>query len=301
MKKRIFGSINGGIVLAALFVLSLLVVFAARAQAPAPDPAIAIAQAQALYDQEKFKESNDVLMALLKTNPNHPDICWKISQNFYEQGERMDIKKNKDAKMKMYQQAEQWAAKGLKQNPNLADNSFWMAVALSQQAQTRGIASTLMNDRTLAKRIETYYLKAAGAKEFHFKTANSNTVASANFALGQFYRKIPDSAIVGMLMGTRGDIEKSVKYARVSVKMFPNNIEYNKELGVALLCRGARNDDPKSTAEGKAVLNGVLKLKPETALDRTDIADTRKLLADPSLACGYSRVQQEEVSDSSFK
>ena len=292
---------TGRTLIAGLFVLSLLVVLTARAQTPAPDPVIVIAQANALADQEKFKESNELLMALLKTNPNHPDICWEISQNFYDMGERMDIKKDKAGKMAMYQQAEQWAMRGYKQNPNLADNSFWMAVAHSQQAQPRGIASTLINDRTLAKRIETYYLKAASAKEFHFKTANSNTVASANFALGQFYRKIPDSAIVGMLMGTRGDIEKSVKYGRVAVKMFPANIEYNKELGVSLLCRGDRNDDPKSTAEGKAVLNGVLKMKPEDALDRTDLADSRRLLADPSLACGYSRVQQEEVSDSSFK
>ena len=299
MARRILSFVDGRIVVGMLVMLSL-VVMTARAQAPA-DPAAVIAQANVLADQEKFKEANDLLLALLKTNPNHPDINWEISQNFYEMGERIDIKKDKDGKMKMYQQAEVWAQKGLKQNPNLADNSFWLAVALSQQAQTRGIASTLMNDRTLAKRIEQYYLKAASAKEFHYKDTNSNTVASANYALGMFYRKIPESTIVGLLMGTKGDIEKSVKYGRVAVKMFQNNIEFAKELGVALLCRGDRNDDPKSTAEGKAVLNGVLKMKPENALDRIDLADSRKLIADPSLACGYSRVQQEEVSDQNFK
>ena len=300
MRKTGFDYVNGKRVIAALFIFSLAVVLTARAQAPA-DPAEVIAQANVLADQEKFKEANDLLLKLAQTNPDHPDVYWEISQNYYDIGERIDIKKDKNGKMAMYKKAEEWAKKGLAKNPKLADNAFWLAVALSQQAQTQGIASTLMNDRTLAKRIEQYYLQAANAKEFHYKDTNSNTVASANFALGQFYRKIPESTIVGMLMGTKGDIEKSVKHCRIAVKMFPNNIEFQKELGVSLLCRGTRKDDPKSTAEGKAVLNGVLKMKPENALDRQDIADAKRLIADPSLACGYSRVQQEEVSDSNFK
>lgn len=301
MKERLARSFNGAALVAALFILSMTVVLTARAQAPASDPAAVIAQADALNDQEKFKEANDLLMALYKTNPSHPDICWKISQNYYEMGERIDIKKDKAGKMTMYKKAEEWAQKGMKQNPNLADNAFWLAVALSQQAQTQGIISTLMNDRTLAKRIEQYYLKAAGAKEFHYKDKNSNTVASANYALGIFYRKIPESSVVGMLMGTKGDIEKSVKYCRIAVKMFPGNIEFQKELGVSLLCYGTRREDPKATAEGKTVLNGVLKMKPETSLDRTDIGDAKRLLADPSLACGYSRVQQEDTANAEIK
>jgi len=258
-------------------------------------------KADKLADQEKFKESNEILKKVAEKDPDHPDVYWKISQNYYDIGERMDIEENKDAKLEMYVKAEEWAKKGYDKNPELADNAFWMAVGMSQQAQTKGIASTLISDRTLAKRMEEYYIKSTKAKEYHYRTDNADTIAAAHFALGQFYRKIPDSFFVGLLMGTRGDMDKSVEHAKKAVQMYPHNVEYNKELGVSLMCRGQREDEPGDIEEGKKYLKKVTQMKADSELDRIDQKDAKKLIEDPSLACGYSRVQQEEVSENAFK
>lgn len=260
-----------------------------------------IREATRLADEEKFEQANKLLMDLAAKQPDHPDVYWKISQNYYDIGERIDIEKDKAKKLDMYVKAEEWAKKGYDKNPDLADNAFWMAVGMSQQAQTKGVAATLLSDRTLAKRIEEYYIKSAEAKEFHYKEKNSDTIASAHFALGQFYRKIPDSFFVGLLMGTRGDMDKSVEHAREAVKMYPANVEYNKELGVSLLCRGQRKDQSADVEEARKYLNKVLELPADDALDKIDQTDARRLLDDNSLACGYSRVQQEEVSEGDLK
>lgn len=297
--EKLLGKGISGVLLKTLMVL--LVAAFLPAGAWAADASAVIEEARALSDQEKFEDANKLLMELAKEQPDNPDVYWKIAQNYYDLGERMDIEQDKAKKLEMYQQCEQWAKKGHDRSPGLADNAFWMAVGMSQQAQTNGIASTLFNDRTLAKRIEDYYLKSAAAKEFHYRADNANTLSSAHFALGQFYRKIPDSFIVSLLMGTRGDMNKSVENAKKAVEMFPKNVEYNKELGVSYFCRGQRTKSDADMAEGKKYLNATLKLSAENALDRVDHADAKKLLADPSLACGYSRVQQEEVSDESFK
>ncbi|HUT53061.1 MAG TPA: hypothetical protein VM658_06695 [bacterium] len=288
------------------FLVLVLAVFAVAAfwwgpRASGADAAAVIAQAQALSDQEKFEESNQLLMDLAKQDPDHPDVYWKIAENYYDLGERINIENDKDKKLSMYKQCEAWAKKGYDKNPGLADNAFWMAVGMSQQAQTNGIAVTLLSDRTLARRIEDFYLKSSQAKEYHYRTKNADTISSAYFALGQFYRKVPDFFIVKILMGTKGDINLSVTNCQKAVEMYPKNVEYNKELGVSLLCRGEKDDNDADTAEGKKWLQKAMALPAENALDRIDQSDSKKLLADPSLACGYGRVQQEEVSEDAFK
>lgn len=286
-----------GIAIIALFAFVALAI----AGVSFADDAETINKAQDLADQEKYEESNALLLELQKTNPDHPDVYWMISRNFYDMGELIDIEKNKEKKLEMYQKAEEWGKKGYDKNPGLADNAFWMAVGMSQIAQVNGVAKTLLSDRSLAKRIEENYIKSTKAKEFHYKTDNADTVAAAHYALGQFYRKIPDSFIVGTLMGTQGDMDKAVEHATKAREMYPNNIEYTKELGIALLCRGTREESDDDIAKGKEWLQKSTEIPAETQIDKQDHADAKKLIADPSMACGYSRVQQEEVSGDSFK
>ncbi len=279
-----------------VIVFSLFLMFFASNILIADDSSI-IAQANKLTDEEKYEESNKVLMGLVNNNSGHPDIYWNISRNYYNIGERMDIEKDKTGKLDMYVKAEEWAKKGYEKDPDLADNAFWMAVGMSQQAQTKGIASTLMSDRTLAKRIEEYYLIATKAKNFHYVEENANTPSSAHFAIGQFYRKVPDFFVIKLLMGTQGDIDKSVEHTQKAVSMFPNSVEFNKELGVSYMCRNEGDDMEKA----KKHLNKVLALPADSKLDEIDHADSKKLLADPSMACGYGRVQQEDMSENTFK
>ena len=70
---------------------------------------------------------------------------------------------------------------------------------------------------------------------------------------------------------------------------------------MAYTCRGIRNDSRKDIDEGKKYLKKTLTLPVDSSMDKADMADAKKLLENPSLACGYSRVQQEEVSDEAFK
>jgi tetratricopeptide (TPR) repeat protein len=267
----------------------------------AEDAAAILVKSRELTTAEKYDESNQVLMDLLKAQPDNPDVYWRIAENYYNLGERIDIQKDKAKKLEMYKQCEQWAKKGLDKNPGLADNSFWMAVGISQQVQVNGIAKSLLADRTIAKKMEDYYLAAARAKEFHYKDTNADTVSSANFALGQFYRKVPSFPGVSLLLSTSGDIDKSVEYTKKAYDMYPKDLEYVKEAGVSLMCRFTKKNDPKDLEAAKKYLNECIASTPISAVDKIDQADCKKLLADPKLACGYSRVQQEEVSADAFK
>ena len=282
-------------------IIALAIAVGAGLAALADDAAAILAKSRDLTTAEKYEESNQLLMDLLKAQPDNPDVYWRIAENYYNLGEHIDIQKDKAKKLDMYKQCEQWAKKGLDKNPGLADNSFWMAVGISQQVQTNGIAKSLLADRTIAKKMEDYYLAAAKAKDFHYKDKNADTVSSANFALGQFYRKVPSFPGVSLLLSTSGDIDKSVEYTKKAYDMYPKNIEYVKEAGVSLMCRSTKKNDPQDLEAAKKYLNEAIALSPVSAIDKVDQADSKKLLADPKLACGYSRVQQEEVSADAFK
>ena len=113
-------------------ILALLIITAISCLPLAGKPADAdtiIKEAAKLSDQEKFEESNKLLMDLAKQQPDHPDVYWKISQNYYDIGERIDIEKDKDKKLDMYLKAEEWAKK---QHPKAAKGLSLLNARMAQ-------------------------------------------------------------------------------------------------------------------------------------------------------------------------
>jgi len=253
-----------------------------------------IKQARELSDQEKYEESNKLLLDLQKRDPQ-ADTYWRIAENYYNIAERLP-KEKKDEKLKLYALTEEWARKGMEKDPNLAENTFWTAVGISQQAVVRGIANSL----SLADDIEQMYKKTLTLKPVYVSDDDS-TISNAHFALCVFYRKVPEWRIMEWIFGARGDLDKSVTECTEAVKMFSNNHEYMKELGMSYTCRGTRRDQAQDVSEGKNYLQKVIEMPAKDQLDRIDQQDAKMVMDDPSLACGYSRIQQEEVSQSAVK
>ena len=123
----------------------------------------------------------------------------------------------------------------------------------------------------------------------------------AYFALGQFYRLCPDWTIVQMLVGTKGDIDESIRWHRKGVAFTPTRAEMSKELGVSLLCKASRDDDPAALAEGKKWLNKALAMPSQKATDDIDKKQIPIILSRADDACGYSRDGWQEVSKEAYE
>jgi len=254
-----------------------------------------VKKADAVQDDGKYEESNKILMDVLKADPNNRDVYWMIARNYYNIGETLPSSKENE-KLDYYLKVGEWARKGTEKNPNVAENYFYTAVGMSQEALVRGIARSLGK----AKEIEKYYIKTL---DMHptYKTATDSTEANANFALCQFYRKVPESSIMKILFGTRGDMDKAVTHCAAAVKILPDQIEYTKEMGMVLVCRGTRRNISNDVEVGKRWLAKTQAMNAKTVIDKIDQQDSLKVMKDPKLACGYSRVKQEEVSESEIK
>ena len=250
-----------------------------------------VSKADGMEAAGKYEDSNKILMDVLKADPNNKQAYWMIARNWFDIGEIVP-ESNEKQKLDDYVQCETWARKGLEKDPNLAENYFYIAVGMSQQALVKGIAVSLGK----AKGIEEYYMKTL-AMHPTYKGTKDSTESNADFALCQFYRRVPESSIMKLLFGTKGDMDKAVKYCGDAVKLYPNKIEFNKEMGMVLACRGNRRNVPADVEAGKKWLSKTTAMTPLTGLDKIDIADSKKVLDNPKLACGYSRVKQEEVTD----
>ena len=112
---------------------------------------------------------------------------------------------------------------------------------------------------------------------------------------------MPDWFILQALFGTRGDLAKSVEYQRKAVARVPSRIEYNKELGVSLICYGQKNRDQKSVDEGREYLKKVAAFPVLKSSDKVDQEHAKLLLTNPDLACGYSRDAQQVQSREEFE
>jgi hypothetical protein len=119
-------------------------------------------------------------------------------------------------------------------------------------------------------------------------------------ALGQFYRLCPDWKIMEWISGTRGDIDKSVKYFRLMVEDDPKRQEGLKELGVALLCKGYKQSDEAAKAEGRVWLKKAMALPASYPTDVIDQKQIPVILKRESEACGYSRDGYENLSEEEY-
>lgn len=256
------------------------------------------------WDLESIYLANDprtgVAAAKAKqaANPSDPDVYWHIVRFMYDIGElvqRDDSSMDKDAH---YSEMVAWADKGLAVAPGHPHLLFARGVAMGRLGTTRGVLSSLW----MAKTIEESWITVTQS-DFRYATANERELlpCDAHQALSIFYRLVPESWLVGMVAGTRGDIAKSVEHAVLANACAPNVIRNLKELGASSLCYAERRGDPVKEAEGRAALERLLTVRPNSDLDRIDHNHARRLLDDPTLACGYSRDGQQQLDESQLE
>jgi hypothetical protein len=100
---------------------------------------------------------------------------------------------------------------------------------------------------------------------------------------------LPDSRVIEIAIGTRGDPKRSLELARRAVALSDQRIDYNVGLGASLLCAGQQGDREELVSEGRAVLQRVGDFHELMPTDSIDRRVARGLLAEPELACGHSR------------
>lgn len=238
-----------------------------------------------------------VLEAYIAVKPNDPEALWRLARALYEKGEVLAQSVPDSQRLPIYTRVGTLSRRAQELDPEAGFGYLWEGVAMGRIATAKGILSQL----STADDIERLWLRSLQSKTvYRMDNGISSFPGDAWNALGQFYRLCPDWRAMEWISGTRGDIDKSVYYFRLMVADDPTRLEGLKELGVALLCKGYKQDDEAAKTEGRKWLDQAYTLPavyPTDVIDHKQIPGIKAREAD---ACGYSRDGWEKLDEAAY-
>jgi hypothetical protein len=262
-----------------------------------------IQESERQWLESKFDDSDQLLDRAVKICPNRAELYWRKARNIYDRIEDIprDQKPDKDTLIKHYLALEAFADKCIELDKKDGNCWLWKGIGLGRQATTEGVLKSFW----IGSQLEDTWLKALSLKpKYRAEDGTANALGDTYHALGMYYRVVPEWLCyfpLKQIVGTCGDKEKSVEYQRRAVALEPKRIEYLRGLGVSLLCHGQSYERPEEIEEGKKILKDLQSLPDLKPYDKIDKQHARMLLEDPSLACGYQRDSQQELSKEAYQ
>lgn len=246
----------------------------------------------------EFEKSIKYAEESLKYKPKDFLMRALICLNYYEIGEQLDVKKDdeKDKREEIYDKMLEVAEEGIENAPDHGECYFMRGLARARIATTSGILYNLFKARS----IKNDWLKAVELKSEYVTPTGEDLLASSYIALGAYYRLCPSFFLLKLIFGIDGDLDKSVEYCKKAYELDPERIEIVKEYGVSLISRGLDNDDEKEIEKGKKYLKMIPDLPIRLKTDPIDIQHSKMLLNDIELCPGYSRDQQQDISEEAY-
>jgi hypothetical protein len=250
---------------------------------------------EVLYHDYRFDEGLKLANERLASSSPTADLYWMKTRFMYEVGEKHDRADKSIDKIAWYQEMLDTVEAGLALAPNDRHLLFARGVAMGRLGTTRGVLSSLF----MAKDVESAWLTVANDPSFRYASLGGHEIlpCDAYHALGIYYRLVPDYWIVQMIAGTRGSLDKSLAWNQKAVQCKPRDVANWKELGATQLCLGQKKKDPALLQEGVASLERGAALPAANQRQRIDREHCRAMIADPSLACGYSRDGQQDLDE----
>jgi len=245
---------------------------------------------EALYAPD-FTTAEALLAEAEALDPSSDTVRWMRARASYLAGEALP-REDAAGRAARFAQAETFADEAVELAPDRGEGWLWRAVARGRLITTQGLLARALGSVAGARGpawVAECFERAIALRPtwHHF---NHYAEGDALYGAAQLYRMLPEGAWASHVVGVRGDLDRSVELARGALAMQANRIEYAKELGVDLLCRGARRASEADVAEGRRVLHEAAELPVRSLYDRVDRRHVERLIAEPPAhACGYSR------------
>ncbi len=252
----------------------------------AREAALRAAWVNALEHERRYDylKAAQILEHLIARAPEESHTYWRIARDYAWLAELTPVS-DVEARARYGTLAMAWADRGLHIEPRCGECCFYKYAGMGRVAMAHGIFSSI---RWLKQISQTLDRCMQTPPAFVHEPWNPE-LGNFYYAASAFYRMLPDSRVLEMAIGTRGDPQRSLELARRAVALSDQRIDYNVGLGAALLCAGQADDREEMLAEGRAVLRrvgGFRELMPTDAIDRRAAL---RLIEAPEQACGYSR------------
>jgi hypothetical protein len=246
----------------------LVVALLAPASGVAADPAVSGATETAALQPEPYAGT---------LRSHRPEAAWVLSRSELIRGRAYPD--GDERKRLAFERALDSARRAREQAPSCAECCLYEFAATAQLA-TLGPPTESLSHARQAGRVLEVCLAAAPPRAIDADGISEQ--AKLYFGAAQYYRRIPQSAVLGWILGLNGDAERAVVMARDAVALEPERSEYRVELAASLLCHANQRREPSGREEARALLE---------ALQGAPEADARAGAADlasaPDDACSF--------------
>lgn len=242
------------------------------------------------------RKANAILRRLMARSPDDSRPYWMLARNNYDTGELLP-EEAKERRAALYREMIEVTTTCVTEvDPRDASCWHFLAVGKGRLATTHGVLDAMFT----ADEVEEAWQRSLDLEPAYVAPNGDPMRANVLYGFGVFYRIVPEWWIVNVIIGTRGDIDKSVQFFREAARLQPYRVEIHKELAVALLCQAERNENPSAKREGMKILRGIVAgrydVRDRRAFDSIDRRHAAELEAHPERACGYSRDGHQDVS-----
>jgi hypothetical protein len=234
--------------------------------------------------RHEFREAARIFESLISRAPEEPHTYWRLARDYAWLAELAPAS-DAELRARYGTLAMAWADRGFGIDPRCGECCFYKYAGMGRVAMAHGIFSST---RWLKEIADTLALCMQNPPSFVHEPWDSE-LGNFYYAAATFYRMLPDSRLLELSIGARGDPERSIDLSRRAVAIAGQRIDYNLGLGASLLCAGQAEDRTELTREGRVVLQRVGELRDLMPTDSMSRRAARALLEDPELACGGSR------------
>ncbi len=244
-----------------------------------------------------LKRQMELMETLASREPKWIDGYWIAADASFQYGNSFQDKKDFPVARAAFAKGKSYAENCLKISADNPLCKFYLGVNLGKIASIDGIFSSLKN----AKLVEKLWTETVESRYQHKFGPNTSLQGAARYALGLFYRLVPDLALLKWLFGVKGDISKSVAYHKEALELDTPNVCSRTMLAVAYICEGKSDFSTPSGKAGLAQLQEAKKLPVSSALYASCAKDLNRLEQNPKLACGYETSRQQETDEEQLK
>ncbi len=179
------------------------------------------------YAQFNDEKALEAYLQAVEMDPTNYEALWKAARALIDVADALPAKDpaTSEKQKKMYLQAEEYAQKAVKVNPNDTWGHFFLSAALGKRALLLGKKEQIQMSRRVKAEIE---------KAIELDPNND----LAYHALGRWHRRMAEiggvkRALGGLLYGDipRGTFEESEKYLKKAVELRPDYTNHYLELG----------------------------------------------------------------------
>ena len=249
-----------------------------------------------LIDSMNDKVAEPKLRAFMKRYPRRYEPTWMMSKNFYFRAEQLpaeDIAGREAA----LEKGIEWAEKCLELRPLDANCNVFYGALLARLSTTRGIVRSVFN----GPRVHTAWSKVVESRQ-HYRYPSTNTaLGGASYGLGILYRLAPDAWWMSTFFGFRGDIDRSIQMHLLARSTKDDQVELYTELAASYYCKWQRTESKTARKRGNEMVKTCLAGKAMDAINEVSQAHCRRLKAEPTAGCAYSRDRDQETDPSAFR